>query len=153
MAKCKVCGNRVGGSRTVCAPCEAAGRSPEPELKCSCGRPVYGVLDVCETCWRGQTRTKPDDPMYGALATHNMNGRHVCPCGGTVRPVNTFNGESYYRCDECGATGDRPPVQIEPYRAMSPAEVIEYMTEQSEKLLGRRRRRRSDHDQRSRGPL
>jgi len=95
---------------------------------------VFGVLDVCELCWRSKMPCNPDEPIYDALATMDPAGHYVCPgCGGRAVAINTWRSGSYYRCSGCGHTATRPPVEIEPHEGITPEQLLQRFDEDAKK--------------------
>lgn len=161
MARCRSCGVTIGNAMEYCASCSVMarnaqmvlGESPEeqeqeryedkkaaavPTLKCHCGKPAVRGVDLCEECYRDAPRINPQGKIYIGLATTSPNGRYVCDaivkderCNGTIRPVITFTGDSYWKCRKCGDIYAHEPRELEPYKNMSPAELKRFLANRS----------------------
>jgi hypothetical protein len=157
-AKCRRCGKRKPAQNSVlCLAChqETGGQDDgkkDEQVKCGCGRNALTGLDVCDICWRQQDREVPDAPIYGGLATQDPAGRFVClgpgqrhgeeTCNGSIKAVNTWTGENYYRCDRCGAVGAQPPSSFEQYMDIDYKAALKRIEERSNRLLKDKRSNR-----------
>lgn len=128
------------------------------QVRCDCGRQVMqviardkdghavkrpGPVPYCARCYMEARKENPshktDDgrDLYAGLATTDPNVRYVCPgCGGTVLPRNCWSGKTDYRCRDCGATAEKPPVEKEPYPELTPDELIAKLSDPKRMMFG-----------------